>query len=271
MEDVENVVDEALEEEPQGAEDSEFELDEEGNIIIPEPEMPSEDDFVDEDIPTLEEDSDETEDDAEEEEIEESEETATVKTEEVRATQDNSRLEALEKQSLALLKALGVDSQDVLEGLEKASAELEGVSFEEYKQKKLEAETLANAKRIQFEKKMQLDLEEIQKNYPATKSLKSVRDMPNFEKFARARDAGFSAKEAYAAANPDLIVNHVAKAVRQRNLNDSKAHLKSAVPRNMAGEQSVLMSKEEIDLYKELFPNQTASQRKALFKQVIKK
>ncbi len=277
--------------------DDEFEYDEDGNIIIPDVIFDEgEDDYLEE----YSEDGDES-DGEDEEPKEKSDEDADeggedgaegeekLKDEEAPAAEETPASEAsepAERKALAELQAkhdrllarakealakMGIEAEDTEEGLASIAAEAEGISTKEYLDKKKAEEQEAKAQQIRrqlaFEKMAQADIAELHTAYPETKRYKDVRDMPRdmLIKFGRARDAGFSAKEAYAAANPDGIRSDVATAVKKQSLHESKSHLRSTVPKG-SKDDSITMSKADLTYWRDIFPGKSDKEIQALYK-----
>lgn len=269
-EDTADVEDDATDD---GDEDDEFEYDEDGNIIIPDvveddEEGEEDDDTVDEEGET--EDSDESEDSEEEEEV--AEPTGTQPDEkDARIAQLEAELGKFRAQGRETLSKLGVKSDDVMEGLISLAAEADGVTPQEYIQKKTSAERDAQARALlqqqEFEKLAAADLAELHAAYPETKQYKHIRELPDDikKKFGRFRDAGLSAKEAYAAANPDGIRTQVATAVKKKSLHDSKSHLRTAVPKG-SKDDGIVMPKKDMAYWRELFPNMSDKEIRSLYK-----
>lgn len=246
--------------------DDEFEYDENGDIIIPDVDEDVEEKEVAEEE-SEEETEEETEDTAEgeenapesgeEEEVAEepAEETNTAESEEL------ARLRALVKdyevQTKDTLKKLGVDTDDGLKGLAQLAAEAEGKTLDEYTAELAEKKRVADAeallKKIEFEKMAAKDLAELKTLYPELKDVKSIFDIPNFKRFGELRDKGNTVEEAYSAANAKAIRENVAKSVTRQNLNETKAHLKSNVPKKTV-DTSLRMPKEDLKSWREMFP-----------------
>ncbi len=256
--------------------DDEFEYDEEGNIIIP--------DVIDEDV---EEENDDTAPDTQDEKSDSEENEGSddsdevVEPENTKSDEKDKRIAELEKelglyksQGKDTLSKLGVETDNVLEGLEKLAAEADDIPLEEYKKKKAETQANEEAKKlvqkIAFEEKMKADFAEVQAFYPETKSLKSITEIDNFVEFGRLRDLGLSPKQAYAAANADNVKKSVANAVKQKSLNDTKQHLQSAVPKG-SKDNSLVMPKSTLAEWRDLFPNKSDKEIIALYKQTINK
>lgn len=261
--------------------DDEFEYDDEGNIVIPDVTEDEETDGLDDD--TAEEGDDDAANAAPENEDKGAAEETPVPAPEQDADKEalkrekeaaERKLEALEKQTLETLSKLGIKADSALEGLEKAAAESDDMSLEDYRKKKAEAQRNDEARRlyqqVEFEKKMKADFAEIQREYPETRSLKSLTEIENLAKFGRFRDMGLSPKEAYAAANPDSMRRSVAAATKQQSLNDTKAHLKSAVPVG-SKDDGIVMTKRELAEWRDLFPNLSDKEISKLYRDSAKK
>ena len=252
--------------------DDEFEYDDEGNIIIPDV---IEDEDQDEDGDDDADSDDDTDDEDKGEEQSEPEAKPEGKDEkDAQYEALKKEYDALKAQSADTLAKLGVKSENVLEGLEKVAAESEDLSLEDYRKKKAESQRNEEARRvyqkIEFEKKMKADLEEIQREYPETRSLKSLTEIENLAKFGRFRDLGLSAKEAYAAANADGVRKSVAAATKQQSLNGTKAHLKSAVPAG-SKDDGIAISQRELAEWRDLFPDLSDKEIRQLYKESAKK
>ena len=256
--------------------DDEFDYDEDGNIIIP-------DVIDDEDAGVV--DTEDTEDDdtdpGDEEDTdtevpteEPAEEDAAANADKARILDLEARLKHLQAQGKDTLKALGVDTDDVLAGLAKLAAEAEGISPEEYAKRQAQAQTMERARqmvqRTEFEKKARADLVELQSAYPETKGYTDIRQIPNLKRFGELRDLGLSPKEAYSAANPDAIRNNVATAVKKQSLQDTKKHLHSAVPKG-SRDTAPKMSRGELTMWRELFPELNDKELLKLYKQTEEK
>lgn len=267
--------------------DDEFEYDDEGNIVIPDVEFdPEEDEELEEDADEepLEqsEENEEGEEAPEEtpEETPEEEKPEESKTEDPPAPDPRDQeiadlkrsLKRLETQAKATLKAIGVEEEDALKGLMKVAAETANQTPEEYEAEvnKQENEEIArNMLRSQlFEAKAAADLKELHALYPETKQYKHLKEMPPevLRTFGAQRDAGFSVKQAYAAANPDGIRKEVATSVKKQAQHDSKAHLKSSMPKPSKPD-AIAMSKAELKDWREMFPGMSDAEIKKLYKQ----
>lgn len=264
--------------------DDEFEYDDDGNIIIPDI---IDDEDGDEDAADIDEDQNEAgegddDSDAGAKEPKESEAEPGGRDEKDARIEELQRkleaqvkeYEALKAQSADTLEKLGIKSDNVLEGLEKVAAESDDMSLEAYRQKKADGQRDEDARklyqRVEFEKKMKADLEEIQREYPETRGLKSLTEIENLAKFGRFRDLGLSAKEAYAAANADSVRKSVAAATKQQSLNATKAHLRSAVPAG-SKDDGITISRKELSAWRDLFPHLSDKQIVRLYKESAKK
>ena len=236
-------------------EDDEFDRDEDGNIIIPEI------DFSDEEEDEEEADQKEGGEESTDDGHDDREELAQVK----------AKLSALEKQSRDTLKKLGVEDDDIVHGLASLAAGAADQDVEDYlKEQKAADETeAANAalRQQEFERLAAADIAELHATYPETTVYKHIKDMPIevAKKFAKFRDAGLTAKEAYAAANPDGVRTSVASSVRKQTQHESKSHL-TAVSSKAAREPSATMTKKELAEWRDLFPGMSDKEIQALYK-----
>ncbi len=271
--------------------DDEFEYDENGDIVVPDVEFDPEDDVdIDEEIEeeTPEEDTEEDNEDGED--VEEFEEDSSSDTDEPAPPSPpeegekepdprdeeiaslKAKYKALESQAKDTLKIIGIESEDAISGLVKVAAESQGKSTEEYnaeKVKKENDELARNMLRNQlFEAKAAADLKELHAEYPETRQYKHIKELPPevLKIFGAQRDAGFSVKQAYAAANPDGIRKNVATSVKKQAQHDTKAHLRSSVPKPSKSD-GVSMSKAELVSWREMFPGMSDAEIKKIYKQ----
>lgn len=286
--------------EPQDAEKGDQELgfvmDEDGDIIFPdeEEEDGDEDILVDEgdDDPDGEDDGESDPDEDEEGDADEGAEPgedgksgddhAAAPAKAAEAEKPDVEKEALRRELARLksqakdtLKRLGVkDSNDPLTDLARLAAEANNETLEEYQRKRTEQESAEEAQRFmraaKFEAKMAADLAEVHAAYPSTRGYTSVKQLPNFSEFARLRDLGVSPKQAYIAANPDTVTAAAAESARQRSMNDGKGHLKPAV-RKSSKDTSLVISKKDMAMYRDTFPELSDREIMALYKQANKK
>jgi hypothetical protein len=242
--------------------DEDFEYDEDGNIIIP-----------DED---KEEDSSPTADAVpppHEEESKEEAPKADPRDKEIADLRRKlSRLESLGKDAI---KAVGLDEKDVELGLAGIAAETQGKSARDIldakKQEEAAAEARAQIQSARFEQIAATDLAELHAAYPETRQYKHVRELPPdiLKGFAKARDAGFTAKQAYAAANPDGIRTTATEAGKKAAMHNSKAHLTSNVPK-MSKDTGAKLTRAELAEFREMFPDKSDAEIVKLYRQVNK-
>ena len=265
---------EDIQEDAEPDEDEFFEFDEEGNIIIHEEEPEEESEEKSEEEPEEEKSNEESSEDGAES-GEASEESADP-SDPREATIETLRRELEDLRSLGrdVLKELGIESEDVQEGLLRFAAEAAEKSPEEYRKEREERQRTENAermaRRIAFEEKMRKDLSEVHAAYPDAREYDSVMKLPNFERFAQYRDLGLPPKEAYAAANPDRIRAGAANAARRQALPETKKHMRSAVPKS-SKDTSVTMTKQELHSWKEMLPNLTDKEIISLYKKTAPK
>ena len=299
---------EAPEKKASGADD-EFEYDENGEIVIPEPEFDEDDDFSDDESEDEEQEEDESEDDGESEDDEgEDDESEDEESEGAEAEEEKSddaqeaetaeeekpeekpaaepepdaeketlrkELESLRRLAKGAIKAMGAGGDDdPARALARIAAEAEGKTADEYMKKTddeiREEQVQALQKQQEYEKVFRADLAELHSSYPDTKQYDDLSKLPPdvLKKFASFRDRGLSAKEAYAAANPDGIRTSIAASVKKQAMHDSKGHLKSAVPKS-SRDDSVTMTKKELAEWKGLFPGKSDAEIRALYKKTM--
>lgn len=261
----ENVLDaEEYAEDSSDGRDDEFEYDEDGNIIIPEPVFDDDDDeYVIEDDEAEEPQDEPEEREAEEEpapeEVVEPASDTNAKDEEIEALK--RELAAYKAQTKDTLKKLGVESDNEMEGLVKLAAEADDKTPEEYLKKREEEALKEEGERLRkqaaYQKMIAEDIAALHAAYPETKKYKSVEQFPNFKRFGELRDAGNTPEEAFAASHRDEVRQSVAESTRQQSLNDTKNHLKSNVPKKAKQEAPIRMTKKEMDEWKNLFPHKT--------------
>jgi casein kinase II subunit beta len=267
---LEEEIAEIVGEEKTDTRDDEFEYDENGDIIIPDVDEDGEEKAEEEVGDVTEEpsaDDAEGEENPAEDEEEPAAEEDTEKDTKASEGEELARLRALvkdyETRGKDVLEKLGVKNDDVLGGLTQLAAETDGKSTEEYvaemQQKRRMEEAMELLKRTEFEKMAAADLAGLKAIYPELKDTKTIFDIPNWQRFGELRDKGLSVKEAYSAANPDAIRKNIADAVTRQNLNESKSHLKSNVPKGTK-DTSLHMSREELASWREMFPKMSDSE-----------
>lgn len=243
-------------------EDDDIDYDEDGNVII------------DDDSENEEQNEEEnTENEGEEESPEQEENPSQTQSDEEHEKTKNE-LENLKMQVAATLKKLGVDvkSEDLLSELEGIAAEADGITVEEYRANKskenLNQEAVKHLKKVQFDNMTKQHIDAIHAAYPETAKYKTIFKIPNFKKFSEYADKGIPPKDAFAAANPDLIAEFAAKSTKQKNLN-SKEHLVSSVPKGAKGEKTITMSKKTLQEWKDMFPQLSTKEVIKLYKDTL--
>ena len=83
-----------------------------------------------------------------------------------------------------------------------------------------------------------------------------------------ARDSGVAPKTAYLAVNGDKVRTKQAAAAQQKAASGGKEHLNSAVTKKASGD-NVVMPKEVMREWKDLFPDKTEKEIKQLYKQSL--
>lgn len=247
------------------SDDGELTYDDDGNVIIPEDEEheegeePQEGDEEAEEEPDTEDgDEEEAEEEGEGEDAPDAESEKDAKIAELEA-----KLARITKNGKEALRKLGFegDSENLIDGLETLAAETEGKTLEEYRRERKEAQETEEAKafvrRQAYENMKKADLSELHAAYPETAELDDVEKMENFRRFAELRDKGLSAKEAYAAANPEAVRKSATEAGKKNSLKGTKAHIGSVVPKGATGESTTMPPSEMKRWREELFPGKS--------------
>lgn len=171
-----------------------------------------------------------------------------------------------------LLKAMGIEGEDIDAGLLRLAADTKGVSLEQYGKDLDELMNKEEAQRVyrevMMERMVTADMNELHSMFPETKDITKFEDIPNCRRYAELRDMGLSVKEAYSAANPEGRREAVASAVKQQTINASKAHLKSNVP-VASKDTNVKISRAEMNQMREMFPNKSDKELIALYKKTM--
>ncbi len=240
-----------------------------------------EDSDLDDDIGTVGE-SDESEETAEEadpfeslyedEESDETSEDEIPEEEEVQPDAQSEEAELLEaaKQMLKSLGAENVDDpKEVRIAIRRLTAEAMGISYEEFERR----ETAAKAAQERWEAQAKRDIEAIHEAFPEARKYKSLMELPNKGKFAKLMDnpdTKLTAVEAFAASHPDIVSAHTKLGGRGKSsLADTKTHIKSSVPKS-AKDTGVNLSKRELENYREMFPELSDKEIRALYKNANK-
>lgn len=180
--------------------------------------------------------------------------------------------DALRRNIDKFLKSYGYDEGTVEERLEKAVAESEGKTVEEFRKEETERrkaeENARIVQQINSQRVFAADIAALKAQYPEL-DIKDIRDIPNFEIFAKARLANLDAVQAFAAANPNFGRESGARSAKQNSLNGTKDHLRSSKP--AGNSENVEIPDSEMRQYRELFPDKTDKQIRALYKRVTEK
>ena len=110
---------------------------------------------------------------------------------------------------------------------------------------------------IDYEQLIEEDIRELKSAFPELAEMTDLNALPNAMRYAALRDLGLTATEAYLATS--------AKERRR----DNRSHLVTAVSRT-AGVPRGSMSREELAIAKDLFPNMSDTQIYDLYKRVKK-
>jgi hypothetical protein len=245
----EDFEDETEETETEEAEEEELEYDDDGNVI-------------------LDEKSEETETEAQEEDTNRNDPSEDEKKDDD-YTKLRKQFDDREQLLKTALKAMGIDDKDVDSGLIRLAADAEGVTPEEFKKQietaRKDEEIQRVYRQVMLDRMIQADLEQLHAEFPETKGITKLEDIPNCRRFAQLRDLGLTAKEAYTAANPTARREAIASSVKQQATNASKAHLRSNVP-IASKDTSVKIPRSEMEEYRELFPDMSDKDIVALYK-----
>ena len=101
------------------------------------------------------------------------------------------------------------------------------------------------------------DIETLKREFTELEGLGSITELDNPLRYAQLRDMGLSAEEAYLATS------------RKRRKPDNRAHLFSSMPKG-AGTSGGNMSRAELEMARELFPDISDAQIQKLYKSVTK-
>jgi hypothetical protein len=224
-----------------------------------------------EDVSEVEEDRETFDDEEEEEEAEEDpdeddeEEPDESEAEPTKNIPEKEKDNELEEEVRALLNALGLkDVKDPKAELEKLVAESKGQTAEKYREDKA-AKKAADAK---WKAQAAQDIDAIHKAYPGTKKYNHVWELPNALEFGKLMNEGkLSVTAAFAASHPDIAEAHSKRPVKNGNLNGTKTHITSSVPKG-AKDNSTPMSKSEMESYREMFPDLSKAEIKKLYKKI---
>lgn len=181
----------------------------------------------------------------------------------------NLSTETLEKMGISV-------GDDVTDTMERTVAESEGISVEEYRKRRQDSANLAQQKEAEkrqaYEQLAANDLSELKKSFPDLLKKGKINDcfddFDDFVEFGRLRDAGVSPKRAYLAVNGDKVRNQQAIAAQRKAASDGKKHITSVAPKK-ASDDNVVMPKETLREWRDLFPGKTDKEIRALYKQSL--
>lgn len=246
--DVDNDVED--DDDPDADGDEELEYDEDGNVIVEE-----------------ESENNDTAAQVEERDTNDTDKEIAVPTGEDKALRQ--KFDEREAMIRDALKTLGIEEDDIDKGLARLAADAKGMTVEDYTKERAEARKTEEAQRvykeIMLQRMIDSDMKELHSLFPETKTLTKFEELPNARRYAELRDIGLNPKEAYSAANPEARREAVAASVKQQAINASKSHLKSNVPIG-AKDTSVKISRGEMEMYREMFPNKSDKEILALYK-----
>lgn len=175
------------------------------------------------------------------------------------------------------LEKLGISVDgDVTEALDRASAETEGKTLEEYRKERDEKAELENARqtlaRQRFEQLAANDLAELKKSFPDLLKMENIRKCFNsseeFLQFGKLRDSGVDAKTAYMAVNGEKVRTAQAQAVQKKVASDGKKHITSVAPKK-ASDNTVVMPKALLLEWRDSFPELSDAEIRKLYRQTL--
>lgn len=185
------------------------------------------------------------------------------------------KYEQLQRETLKAVKSFGIevnDTESVEDILDKTQAEFEGLSVEEYRQKKEEQELLEKSKALiqqqKYEQICAIDLMELKKSFPQLAALKHIKEIGSFDefkKFGTLRDKGLTVKEAYMATVGEKLMNTQELAVRQAAINNSKEHLRATAKSKQTTNGYENMPEADRILWKGYFPNASKKEMAKLY------
>lgn len=234
---------------------------------------------------------DETQEQEEYEEETDGEENDEVNEEETQVREKDAKIAELERQNEATqtkyamfeqrvketLEKLGISVDgDVAEALDRASAETEGKTLEEYRKERDEKDEIENAKQMlarqRFEQLAANDLAELKKSFPDLLNTDNIRKCfstsDDFLKFGKLRDSGIDVKTAYMAVNGEKVRTAQAQAVQKKVVGDGKKHITSVAPKK-ASDNTVVMPKALLLEWRDNFPDLTDAEIRNLYRQTL--
>lgn len=234
------------------------------------------------DEPDGEEESEEETDGEDDEEIDQEETQVSEKDAKIAELErqhevDETKYVKFEKQVKDTLERLGIKVDgDIGEVLDRAAAETEGKTLEEYRKEKTEKAELESAKRAlarqKFEQLAANDLAELKKSFPDLLSVGSIRNcfksMEDFIQFGKLRDSGVAPKTAYMAVNVEQVRTAQAQAAQKKVAGDGKRHITSVAPKKTS-DNNVAMPKETLLEWRDNFPELTDAEIKKLYRETL--
>ena len=190
---------------------------------------------------------------------------------------DDTKYAKFENQVKDTLEKLGIKVDgDVGEALDRAAAETEGKTLEEYRKEKSEQAELETAKqtlaRQRFEKLAADDLAELKKSFPDLLQVDNIRNcfksMEDFVQFGKLRDSGVAPKTAYMAVNGEQVRTAQAQAAQKKVAGDGKRHITSVAPKK-ASDNNVVMPKETLREWRDNFPELSDAEIRKLYKDTL--
>lgn len=253
-------------------EDTDISLDEDNDENMGEVD---EDDELDESEETDE--NEEESDDGDNSPTEQDEKDAIIADLKAQLATEKSNNAHLRNLSTETLEKMGISvGDDVTDTMERTVAESEGISVEEYRKRRQDSASLAQQKEAEkrqaYEQLAANDLSELKKSFPDLLKKGKINDcfddFDDFVEFGRLRDAGVSPKRAYLAVNGDKVRNQQAIAAQRKAASDGKKHITSVAPKK-ASDDNVVMPKETLREWRDLFPGKTDKEIRALYKQSL--
>lgn len=253
-------------------EDTDISLDEDNDENMGEVD---EDDELDESEETDE--NEEESDDGDNSPTEQDEKDAIIADLKAQLATEKSTNAHLRNLSTETLEKMGISVGDnVTDTMERTVAESEGISVEEYRKRRQDSASLAQQKEAEkrqaYEQLAANDLSELKKSFPDLLKKGKINDcfddFDDFVEFGRLRDAGVSPKRAYLAVNGDKVRNQQAIAAQRKAASDGKKHITSVAPKK-ASDDNVVMPKETLREWRDLFPGKTDKEIRALYKQSL--
>lgn len=188
------------------------------------------------------------------------------------AAKSDAKKDAFNRHIDTVLKYYGFEEGSIEERAEKAAAEAEGKTVEQYRKDEEERRTAEeNARIVQqisAQRVISADIAALKAQYP-NMEITDIRKIPNFDLFAKARMAGFNAVQAFAAANPNYGRESAARSAKQNNLNGTKSHLRSSTPAGSSANSEITAS--EMRQFRDIFPNKSDKEIRELYRKVSKK